>query len=78
MVDPIACTVLAIIDWECAGWFPAHWEICKMINWEKWGLRFGWRRWISKILPGDEETHRQEVEADAVLLKQFWVPEVRA
>ncbi|KAJ7886613.1 hypothetical protein B0H14DRAFT_2563291 [Mycena olivaceomarginata] len=72
---PVACTVLAIIDWECAGWFPAHWKICKMINWEKWGLHFGWRRWISKILPGDEETYRQELEADALLLKQFWVPE---
>ncbi|KAJ7695019.1 hypothetical protein B0H17DRAFT_439092 [Mycena rosella] len=24
MVDHISCMVLAIIDWECAGWFPAH------------------------------------------------------
>ncbi|KAJ7770165.1 kinase-like domain-containing protein, partial [Mycena maculata] len=78
MVDHIACKVLAVIDWECGGWFPAHWEICKMTNWEKESVSLGWRRWISKIFPGDEETYRQELEADALLLKQFWVPEVRA
>ncbi|KAJ6508503.1 kinase-like domain-containing protein [Mycena sanguinolenta] len=75
MVDHSACKILAIIDWECAGWFPAHWEICKMINWEKESVTLGWRRWVSKVFPGAEETYRQELEADALLLKQFWVPE---
>ncbi|KAJ7252390.1 kinase-like domain-containing protein [Mycena haematopus] len=40
MVDPAIGKVLAIIDWEFSGWFPAHWEICKMTNWE--GSGPGW------------------------------------
>ncbi|TDL20692.1 hypothetical protein BD410DRAFT_363616 [Rickenella mellea] len=27
--------VTAILDWECAGWFPSHWEYCKCVNWGK-------------------------------------------
>lgn len=23
------CRVLAIIDWEQSGWYPAYWELCK-------------------------------------------------
>jgi len=29
-------TITGIIDWECAGWFPAHWEYCETVNWGKW------------------------------------------
>ncbi|KAJ7155014.1 kinase-like domain-containing protein, partial [Mycena filopes] len=35
MVDYAVGKVVAIIDWEYAGWFPAHWEICMMTNWEQ-------------------------------------------
>ncbi|KAK0439205.1 kinase-like domain-containing protein [Armillaria borealis] len=36
--------VTAIIDWECAGWFPAHIEHCMAMNWQNWKLVYKpWR-----------------------------------
>ncbi|KAJ7084216.1 hypothetical protein C8R44DRAFT_753161 [Mycena epipterygia] len=69
MVDHAIGKVVAIIDWEYAGWFPAHWEICMMSNWEEQSVSLGWRGWISRIFPRDELTYAQELEADASLLK---------
>jgi thiamine kinase-like enzyme len=28
--------VVALIDWECAGWYPEHWEYLKLLNSVKW------------------------------------------
>ncbi|KAH7885000.1 kinase-like domain-containing protein [Phlebopus sp. FC_14] len=28
--------IVAIIDWECAGWYPEHWEYVKLLNNVKW------------------------------------------
>ncbi|KAK0190017.1 hypothetical protein F5146DRAFT_1201318 [Armillaria mellea] len=30
--------VIVIINWECAGWFPAHIEYCMVMNWQNWKL----------------------------------------
>ncbi|KAF8574098.1 kinase-like protein [Ramaria rubella] len=28
--------IAALIDWECAGWYPEHWEYVKLLNSVKW------------------------------------------
>ncbi|KAJ7742833.1 kinase-like domain-containing protein [Mycena metata] len=81
MVDHAMGKVVAIIDWEYAGWFPAHWEICMMTNWEELteqSVSLSWRGWTSRILPGHELTYAQELEADASLLKALGVPKRHA
>ncbi|KAJ7095913.1 kinase-like domain-containing protein [Mycena belliarum] len=78
MVDHATGKVVAIIDWEYAGWFPAHWEICMMTNWERQSIGLGWRGWIPKILPRDKLAYAQDLEADALLLRALGVPEHHA
>ncbi|CAI7644873.1 unnamed protein product [Penicillium glandicola] len=41
--------VTAILDWEYAGWYPAHWEYCQALR----QLRpmFDWPEYLSRILP---------------------------
>lgn len=59
--------ITAIIDWENAGWYPAHWEYIK--------ARFGlthyeklWAPWIPKYL----EEYAEEWLADARLSSVAW------
>lgn len=33
--------VVAILDWEMAGWYPEHWEWCKALFLDRWELD-GW------------------------------------
>jgi hypothetical protein len=28
--------VVALVDWECAGWYPEHWEYVKLLSSVKW------------------------------------------
>lgn len=41
--------VTAILDWEYAGWYPAHWEYCQALR----QLRpmFDWPEYLARILP---------------------------
>ncbi|OQE22244.1 hypothetical protein PENFLA_c013G05316 [Penicillium flavigenum] len=41
--------VTAILDWEYAGWYPAHWEYCQALR----HLRpmFDWPEYLDRILP---------------------------
>ena len=32
MVDEESAKVVAVLDWESAGWFPSHWEYCKCVR----------------------------------------------
>ncbi|TFK52062.1 kinase-like protein [Heliocybe sulcata] len=68
-------TITGIIDWECAGWFPAHWEYCKTMNWGNWHPQNReWYPWVHRFLPAYE----LEAEADRALLQQFFAPEFHA
>ena len=40
--------VIAIIDWEFAGWYPEHWEFVKALN--AVGLVVDWWRYLPKII----------------------------
>ncbi|KAK0186534.1 kinase-like domain-containing protein [Armillaria mellea] len=63
--------VTAILDWECAGWYPAHTEYCMAMNWENWNLALeDWRPWIRLFVP----IYELEAEADRALLSQYFVP----
>ncbi|GBE89928.1 hypothetical protein SCP_1702540 [Sparassis crispa] len=67
--------VTAIIDWECAGWFPAHWEYCKTMNWGTWVHPHAlWCPWVHKFIP----PFLNEEQADRELLEQFFVPSAHA
>jgi serine/threonine protein kinase len=42
---------ITLIDWETAGWFPAHWEFCKA-RFSSWGPSAHiWDNWIPMIIP---------------------------
>jgi thiamine kinase-like enzyme len=28
--------IVALLDWECAGWYPEHWEYVKILSSVKW------------------------------------------
>ncbi|KIM71931.1 hypothetical protein PILCRDRAFT_830069 [Piloderma croceum F 1598] len=73
MVD--GCTVTGIMDWEAAGWFPAHWEYCKSKNWGDWRPEHAlWSCWVSKFIPVFEE----EARADKWLLNTLYSPSKHA
>lgn len=68
MVD--GATVTAILDWECAGWFPEHWEYCKSIfATQSWDLE-DWLPWLRRVLP----VYDLEAEADNMLVRELWAP----
>jgi aminoglycoside phosphotransferase (APT) family kinase protein len=48
--------VTAILDWEYAGWYPAHWEYCQALR----HLRpmFDWPEYLARIFPPKFEIHR--------------------
>jgi aminoglycoside phosphotransferase len=61
--------VTGILDWECAGWFPAHWEHCKAV--------FGtvhisqeWGPWIARVVPRFD----MELDADRHICDKLWWP----
>ncbi|TFY62614.1 hypothetical protein EVG20_g6636 [Dentipellis fragilis] len=58
--------ILALIDWEHAGWFPAHWEYCKAHFAE---LDESWVAYIDQFL----EPYEAEWVADKELCI-FWHP----
>ena len=70
MVDEPTGRVLAILDWESAGWFPEHWEYCKCRNWGDWRVeqKF-WRPLVPRMVPRYDE----EAEADRVLMYESGV-----
>ncbi|KAJ3970036.1 hypothetical protein EV361DRAFT_918020 [Lentinula raphanica] len=41
--------VTGLIDWECAGWFPAHWEYIKA-NWTDFDAE-DWVRDLREFIP---------------------------
>lgn len=65
--------VTALIDWECAGWYPAHWEYCKAF-WASFGPdHTSWAAFFPQFIPSFYE----EAEADIRLWEERWVPSVR-
>lgn len=69
--------VLTLIDWESAGWFPAHWEYCKSMNWGDWSwfwTGIDWWGIVKRTVPNYE----LEANADKELLTQIFQPEVHA
>lgn len=64
--------ITAVLDWECAGWFPAHWEYCKSIfatlSWEKDDPH--WIPWLRRIIPA----YDIEAEADKMLVRELFTP----
>lgn len=64
-------TVTAVLDWESAGWFPAHWEHCKTVFAD---MEWEWRDWIPKIVT----TYDSELEADKYLRQTTVIPRIRA
>jgi aminoglycoside phosphotransferase len=55
---------ITLIDWETAGWFPAHWEYCKA-RFTSWGPSAHiWDNWIPMVIPPFE----LEFTADMYLL----------
>lgn len=55
--------VVALIDWEGAGWFPAHWEYCKARYASGYLHNEDWMARIPKFIP----PHVFEDEADTEL-----------
>jgi aminoglycoside phosphotransferase (APT) family kinase protein len=52
--------VTGIVDWTCAGWYPAYWELGKAVYVHQ---RFQkWRDLWATILPGHEEDLQLEVQ----------------
>jgi aminoglycoside phosphotransferase len=69
MVD--GSRVTGVIDWESAGWFPAHWEYCKSTNWGAWThSHAAWPSCVSKFIP----VFAEEADADKWLLDTWGVP----
>lgn len=64
-------TITAVLDWESAGWFPAHWEYCKMLFADP---QWQWRDWIPEIV----ETHDVELEAEDYLQRHTIIPRTQA
>lgn len=67
--DLFSGKVAAIIDWECAGWLPGHWEYCKTVCWLSWvGYNKEWRDvYVPKFL----SVFQEEAEADRILQCEF-------
>lgn len=65
MIDEESAKVVAILDWESAGWFPSHWEYCKCFNWCVWKVQEEWR---TKYLPRIVPVYEEEAEADRALM----------
>lgn len=72
MIDKVTGRVLAIIDWESAGWFPAYWEYCISRNWGTW--RSEQREWMEKYVDMVVPVYEEEVEADRVLMYECGFP----
>jgi aminoglycoside phosphotransferase len=59
-------TVTGLIDWECAGWFPAHWEYLKANFCDTYGC--DWQKRLSEFIP----PYALELEADQALRQVYW------
>jgi aminoglycoside phosphotransferase (APT) family kinase protein len=63
-------TITAILDWESAGWFPAHWEYHKA-QFNSFQKRYDlWRPWIPKFIPPFD----MESKANMAVLRGSMVP----
>ncbi|KAJ3491958.1 hypothetical protein NLJ89_g11285 [Agrocybe chaxingu] len=58
--------VVAVLDWESAGWFPSHWEYCKCINWGTWNMEE--EEWRTTYVPMMVPIFEEEAEADRALM----------
>jgi len=62
--------VTALLDWDAAGWFPAHWEYRKA-RWTVTGpLESSWTPRIPRFVPA----YPVEADADDYLSRRFWSP----
>jgi aminoglycoside phosphotransferase (APT) family kinase protein len=66
-------TITGILDWESAGWFPAHWEYCKARFASFGPLEHSWDPWITKCIPPFET----ESAVTMRLLKERWIPRAK-
>lgn len=56
------CQIMAIIDWEYAGWYPEYWDFVKFFN--ALDPSLDWSDYASGIFP---ETYPQELLTDKFL-----------
>ena len=62
--------VAALLDWDAAGWFPAHWEY-RQARWTASGpLAASWTPRIPRFVPA----YPVEADADDYLSRMFWNP----
>jgi aminoglycoside/choline kinase family phosphotransferase len=71
MIDEPTGRVLAIIDWESAGWFPEHWEYCISHNWGTWRPQ---REWMQVYVPKIVPVYEDEAKADWALMYDCGLP----
>ncbi|THH14272.1 hypothetical protein EW146_g6046 [Bondarzewia mesenterica] len=48
--------ILAVIDWEHAGWYPEHWELVKALYAPMVEKDTSWTRAVREVMPLDYET----------------------
>ncbi|THH18341.1 hypothetical protein EW146_g2648 [Bondarzewia mesenterica] len=48
--------ILAVIDWEHAGWYPEHWELVKALYAPMVEKDTSWTRAVREVIPLDYET----------------------
>ncbi|VDB88642.1 unnamed protein product [Peniophora sp. CBMAI 1063] len=68
MVDPSTLKITAVVDWGCAGWFPAWWEYRKSV-WTAYSA-LEKRSWVPR-LSRFMTIYPMETEADDYLVRQF-------
>ena len=62
--------VTGIVDWETAGWYPAHWEYLKSHLADWWEPRELWTRSLPKMVPSFET----EWNFETTRIKDWIVP----
>ncbi|VDB87252.1 unnamed protein product [Peniophora sp. CBMAI 1063] len=70
LFDRESLEITAVLDWECAGWLPSHWEYRKAL-WSSWGrMAETWSPRLQLFV----STFPLEAEADKQLASLFWCP----
>lgn len=49
--------IVAIVDWEQAGWYPEHWEYCKLLLAEPCSGEWRVDGWADKVITPREEEY---------------------
>jgi len=71
IIDQSTFEVTGILDWECAGWYPAYWEYTNMWRGFADGTPDGydWCRWMDRSNPfGWTKEHIRGINASRRVL----------